>query len=217
MMLYLDEQTIFSNHKESNLMTLNTTIYILDPVNPHDVFNFGNFLLGNGENVYRPGGSLGNVRYSEVKNSEWSEPGVVNIYNNIGQGFPAILDCSYREDAPLWEEDTYDVEDLSEYGGGISSYLISPACYMSLSFDTGYGYRDDLGGASNLHARYLVDLYKWLQKKNVRIRWQNEFTGEIHDGIDGLDKFFVGGDKAESWFENEVMPLMSIGMPPKSK
>lgn len=174
-------------------MTLSTNIYILDEVDPHEVFNYCN------SNLLKASDPR-----TEDKNDKWSEDGVMTLMNLPGQGLPAWLISHYREDgSPLYSEDQYD-DDGSE-----EPYLMHPACYMYLDFDTAYGYSDEYGGCSTLHARYIVDLFNMLREKGVRIKWQNEFTGEYFDGIDGLEEFFEGGDKARAWMRS-VLPAVLL-------
>ena len=161
-------------------MTLSTYVYILDEVDPKEVFDWVNTNLLKVKDpiteTFRDA-----EEYSWVADKSSTE---MTRWNRVGQGFDAWFITHYREGAPLYVEDQYETEDFEE------PYLTSPACYMSLDFDTAYGYRGvDGEGCDDLHASYIVKLHDWLAKKGVRIRWKNEFTGEIFDGIDGLMDF----------------------------
>lgn len=184
-------------------MTLDTRIFILDPVDPQEVFDFCNGLLG-----------AKNPRFKEGP-SDWdTDKEVIHLDNEPGQGFPAWLMTKYRaEGTPLYSEDMtkrdsdpeyYDEEDED------GKDLYRPACFMELSFDTAYGYQDEFGGCTTLHARYIVDLYNFLLEKGVRIKWQDEFTGDIHDGIHGIEDFLGGGDEAQEWFKKVLTALPDI-------
>lgn len=182
-------------------MTLSTDIYILDPVDPMEVFNFVNKYLLKQDNPsfkHEP-----QSRYIKKDHGDWTEvedPEIMDLSNEIGQGFDAWFLSKYRKNGPLYAEDQYDDdEDLEK------PYLISPACFMSLDFDTAYGFRSEFGGCAQLHSRYIVALHDWLATKNVRIKWRNEFTGEIFDGLDGLDGFGNDGDAARDWFKS-ILP-----------
>lgn len=175
-------------------MTLNTNIYILDPVDPQEVFNFCNKALL----------KASNPRFKHEPDTWEEDPEIMDLSNEGGQGFPAWLCTKYRKGGmPLYAEDHYD-----SWGDGEDPYLASPACFMALDFDTAYGYRDEYGGCSDLHGRYIVALYNWLKEKSVRIKWMNEYTGDIYEGIDGLDTLFKGGDEANEWFRNTVIPAI---------
>lgn len=190
-------------------MTLNTNIYILDRVDPHEVFNFCNRLLGADYDVYRSEKVRtpeNRIEYYESE-SEWIPPGAVELGNRVGQGLPALFQSIYRENAPLHTDDYFEYDDFTDDPDGeIYTYFVSPACYMSLSFDTPYGYRNDIGGASTLHGLYIVELYHWLKEQGVNIKWQNEMTGVISEGLSGLGEFFNKGDDAEDWFHKDVAP-----------
>lgn len=173
-------------------MTLSTDIYIIDEVDPHKVFDFCNkVLLGTNTPITTEGPS------------KWdNDQEVIHLNNEPGQGLDAWLMAKYRKGGlPLYTEDEYDsYED--------ESWMVSPACYMKLDFDTAYGYQDEYGGCENLHGRYIVALYNWLLEQNVRMKWKNEFTGEIYDGMDGLESFLAAGDEANEWFRNTVQPFL---------
>ena len=188
-------------------MTLSTNIYILDPVDPMEVFNFVNKYLLKVENPrfnHAPATS-----YQKDEKGEWNEvedPEIMDLSNNVGQGFDAWFISKYRKNGPLYTEDQ--IDDDEDY---VEPYLMDPACFMKLDFDTAYGYSDKLGGCSQLHSRYIVALHDWLATKGVRIKWQNEFTGEYHDGLDGLDEFAGDGDKARDWFKS-ILPGVLLSL-----
>jgi hypothetical protein len=171
-------------------MTLSTNIYILDPVDPLEVFNFVNKYLLNAENP----------RFKHEPYKWGNDPEIMTLSNEGGQGFDAWFMSKYRKGGPLYTEDQIDEEDYDE------PYLTDPACFMKLDFDTAYGYNvPGIGGCSQLHSRYIVALHAWLAAKGVRIKWQNEFTGEYHDGLDGLEEFAGNGDDAQAWFKS-ILP-----------
>ena len=184
-------------------MTLDTRIFILDPVDPKEVFDFCNGLLG-----------AKNPRFKEGP-SDWDDDKeVIHLDNEPGQGFPAWLMTKYRaEGKPLRDKDMtrHDLDpdeyaEDDEYG----KEVYKPACFMEISFDTAYGYQDEYGGCSTLHARYIVDLHAFLLAKGVRIKWQDEFSGDIHNGIHGIEEFLGGGDKAMAWFKEVLTVLPEI-------
>lgn len=153
-------------------MTLSTDIYVLDKVDPMEVFNYCNSELLH----------VDNPRFSDEESS-WSK-GTRRIMNAPGQGLNAWLSVSASlEGGPLHPEDVWETEDLEE------PYLMSPKSYLTVNFDTGYSYSDEFGGCETLHRRYIENLYDYFAEKGIKIKWRDEFTGEIHDGLDGLDGF----------------------------
>ena len=172
-------------------MPLNTIIYVLDKIDPQEVFQFCNALMDAGDPA------------STETYDEWESDGIVSLDNAPSQGLPAWLMSSYRKKSPLYSKAQYDED---EAGG--DSRLLSPACHMEISFDTAYAYRDTFGGCTELHGRYIVSLHDWLRQRQVRMSWRDPFSGAINDGTAGLENFFNGGDHASSWFNESVIPLV---------
>lgn len=183
-------------------MTLNTSIYILDEVDPMEVYNFVNkhlLKVTNPITLHRP--------YKDwSKDKGYTEhPDIMDLDNEVGQGFDAWYMSKYRKSGePLYPEDHYEDWSVGE-DDEEDLHLTNPACFMELSFDTAYGYVSKVGGCSQLHTTYIIALHDWLEAKGVRIKWQNEFTGEIHDGLDGLEEFGTSGEDARKWFKS-IMP-----------
>jgi hypothetical protein len=170
-------------------MPLNTEIYILDEIDPHKVFNFCNDLMDAGKPIF-----------TEAYD-EWQSNPIISLDNTPGQGLPAWLMSNYRKRGPLYPMAQYEEDDDG------NRRLVTPACFMEISFDTAYGYRDSYGGSTELHGRYIVALHDWLKKRGVEMCWKNEFNGTIYRGKEGLEGFFHGGDRANDWFENSVLPV----------
>jgi hypothetical protein len=195
-------------------MTLHTRVAILDPVNVHELFEWGNRnLLKLGDRVpvtYDKQDSMIDCKawiaagrdYDKLDEfSQTIEDGKWTIGNELGQGFDAIFDIDYRTDGPLYPNDTfYDSEEELE----------NPACFAMMSFDTAYGYNDDGVGCGDLHARYIVQLWHHLAEKDVRLRWYNEFDGEWYDTLEDLDNRLTrSGHTAVDWFNNMVKPAIA--------
>lgn len=159
-------------------MTLNTHIYLTGPVDAKEVFDFCNGLLEAKNPVF------------DNEESRWSK-GVWRYMNEPGQGLNAWLTVAYRPDGPLATEDIYDEE-----------WLAQKACTVEISFDTGYSYRDEFGGCSELHGRYIRALKQWADDHGATLAWQNEFTGDVFDGLDGLEDFGGEGEKAADWVKD---------------
>jgi hypothetical protein len=82
---------------------------------------------------------------------------------------------AYRPDGPLRAEAAGHDEDC---GDDCTGDYHARACWMSVDFDTAYGYRDARGwGCGDLHAAMVSQLGAWLTSKGVRWEWRNEFTG----------------------------------------
>jgi hypothetical protein len=189
-------------------MTLNTAIY-LDGAHgrevAREVYDFFNNLLGP-----RPGGEPTQMSKEAMP---WSGPGVLNFGNELGQGLPAILDVEFREDAPVASteqaaEHTEDCEwDVKQ--GSSCDWNHPVVCGILISLDTAYGYTDSYGGCSVLHARYIVDFYtNFVLPRGLSLRWKNEYSGEINEGIDGIEEFLDGGDEAAEWFTGIITKIV---------
>lgn len=151
-------------------MTLSTDIYLTGPVDAKEVFDFCNEqLLGTTEPRYKH------------EESSWSA-GEWQYMNEPGQGFNAWLWVHYRKDGPLASEDVWEQDE--DY-----RYLATKACTVKVNFDTAYGYNDEFGGCSSLHARYIRALIQYAEEHGATLEWKNEFTDEIFKGTDGLDSF----------------------------
>ncbi|MET8766379.1 hypothetical protein [Streptomyces sp. NPDC004658] len=200
-------------------MTLDTRIYVLDKVDPHETFRFCRELLGATDR---------HIWYDRQdktwrKGESFVEPGNPwTVGNELGQGLPALLDVSYRPDAPLrtpeqaaeHDEDICNLPGVSWYdpeaGPCDGTHSWTRACWLTVSFDTAYGYRDERGyGCGDLHAEYVAKLGQWFDAKGVRWEWMNEFTGEIHTGYERLIDLQSGGFEASAWFRTTVLPIIA--------
>jgi len=201
-------------------MTLDTRIFALDHIDAHEVFLFCRELLGATEAH----------TWTDEQGSTWRdgksfvEPGNPwTIQNNLGQGLPAWLMLHYQPDAPLRTADEaaehddycslpgtkwYDPDE-----GPCDSTHHDRACWLEVSFDTAYGYKDDRGyGCGDLHAEYVARLGKWLDEHGVRWEWKNEFTGEVHAGYERLIDLGTGGFEASAWFRTSVLPVIAADL-----
>src|SRR5262249_37828790 len=138
------------------------------------------------------------------------EGGDWTIWNEPGQGLCALLDISYRKTAPLrapgshWR---YCEPEADECDG-----TCAPACWLEVSFDTRDSYHGPEGGWGDLHARLVAELGHWLDGKGIRWSWMNEFTGEIHQGYEGLEELGAGGLKALEWYATKALPAIAASM-----
>ena len=90
------------------------------------------------------------------------------------------------------------------------AYCRAPVAFVEVSFDTAYSYRAPNGaGCGDLHAALVNALGAWCDQRGLMWWWQNEFTGEWHEGRDGLDELGEGGKAATDWFVGTVAPAIT--------
>jgi hypothetical protein len=167
-------------------MTLDTRIYVLGEVDHREVFAKCNALIGAHENVKR------------------SDDGAA-LMNEPDQGLPGWLMVYYGPDGALRPEP----EGCDKWCDEDCDGDHQPACWLEVSLDTTYGYQDELGGCGDLHARFTAALGRWLNERGVPWAWMNEFTGEIHQGDEGLDELGKGALAAAAWMHGSVLPAIA--------
>lgn len=174
-------------------MTLCTHVYVRDQVEPAEVFAYCRDLLGATDEI---------TTYKRVDtDGSWS------MGNDLGQGLDALLWVDYRPDGPLRtpEQEQSHTKWCEEDCDGSRH---EPACWLEVAFDTAYGYRKDGEGCGQLHARLVAKLGLWLDANNVSWLWENEFTGERHEGYARLSDLVGGGEDARAWFKDIVEPVI---------
>lgn len=84
---------------------------------------------------------------------------------------------------------------------------------VEISIDTTYGFRNDRGeSCSDRHARFIHELGSWLDQRGCEWKWKNEYTGEWHDGREGLAEFGRYHDSdggPGEWFAGVVIPAIA--------
>lgn len=173
-------------------MTLNTSFIIDEPTNALDVFDLARSIIGANEtHTWRHLPEPVYYRLNPV------------FCNDAGQGLPALLYVEYGADGPLLGYH-YDEDDNETIGPH------DPAGFIEVSFDTAYGYKDELGrGCGALHAMYVGVIGRWCESNGWKYHWQNEFTGEwFDDWRKAADELGRDGDAAEEWFTNAVAPIL---------
>ena len=100
-----------------------------------------------------------------------------------------------------------DCEDPCEYGHLRDAFPY----YASINLDTSYGYSGKGESCGTLHAKIVGSIGSWLDSEGIRWCWENEFTGEIHQGHDGLDGLGKGAAEASAWFLGSVLPAILSG------
>lgn len=160
-------------------MTLCTHVFVCDQVEPMRAFDKCRDLLG---------ATLETETTLRVGEEGWT------VGNRVNQGLSALLYVSFRPDGPLRPSADED------YG---------PACWLDLSFDTGYAYAGPEGeDCGRLHARLVAELGSWLDGQGIAWQWKNEFTGEVFDRYDRLQDLAGGGEATREWFSWVVRPLI---------
>ena len=124
------------------------------------------------------------------------------ISNDPDQGLCAWLMVHYRPGTALRAklEHDEDCEADCDYPGHVLP------CWAEVSFDTAYSYRGPEGSSGGLHARIVAELGKWLDGQGIPWSWANEFTGEVHEGYEGLTELAPGGAEASAWFRDIAAP-----------
>lgn len=176
-------------------MTLNTSIFLTGPVDAHELQRFVNTVL-----LKAP-----DAETKDEPDTDWQtkEPtGTWSLDNLPGQGFDAWMMITYRPDGELATEDVWDDDDGYRW-------LAQKKCTVEISFDTPYGGRSRDGlDCTTLHSAYIVALFHWAQERGITLEWQNEYTGDYFEGLNGLEDFGNAGDEAMDWFRNVVTPAI---------
>ncbi len=195
-------------------MTLSTDVYILDRVDPMEVFRFCQDMLTKYDDPRRLPADQMKVRH-EQDTSYTGVPGVWEVQpgnpwsldNEPMQDLPAWLMTAYRPGEPLrTPEQAAEHDDCEDDCDGDHYYR---ACWMSVDFDTTYGYRDARGwNCGDLHAALVSELGAWLTSQGVHWEWRNEYTGDVHVGPAGLHELGENGAEARNWFGGVVLPAI---------
>jgi hypothetical protein len=168
-------------------MTLSTYVYVLDQVDYREVFVKCNQLIGAHEGV----------RFSE--HDGW-------IGNGLDQGLCALMHVDHGAPLVTPAQAAQHDEDCEPDCNGDHW---DRACWLKVNFDTAYSYSGPDGGCGDLHARLVAELGQWLDERGARWEWRNEFTGEVHQGYDGLTELASGGAQASDWFRNIAAPAIA--------
>lgn len=185
-------------------MTLDTRIYVQGPIPPRELHAFCNPLIGGGEQT----------RFSDRPDTHWRTrelTGIRSLANEPDQGLDGWLMIYYREGKPLrlpGDHLDYCDEDCD---------LVHVPCWLEISLDTAYGYRKAKGpgpggNCGALHGWFVLQVGLWLVARNVCFGWHNEFTGEDHQGFEGLEEMGRDGANAAGWFANVVVPALPAMM-----
>ncbi|MBF6187599.1 hypothetical protein [Nocardia farcinica] len=183
-------------------MTLNTRVAIIQKIDPKAAFQLALSA------ICTAAGEEHRIETAKVNEPEdYARDGILRIGTVIGQGLPGIVECDYRTDGPLYAEDYYG--DDEDYEPGDTRWLASPACWLEIGWDTGYGYSGPNGmSCSDLHSVAITLVHKALAELGVEMRWYNEYDGKWHPGVDNLGTLSAAGLKADLWFKNTALPAI---------
>jgi hypothetical protein len=204
-------------------MTLDTRIAVraVAPVTAREIFTYCRALLDTPDRTtIKDEVEKGNRKGQK---SLWHEPGL---------GLDAWLIMYYGADGPMqhvctefcprkvglaeWDEKKrYHVTqaDIDEHREEIAADPTENGwATVEISIDTGYSFMNDRGeSCSDRHARFIHELGLWLDGRGCEWKWKNEYTGEWHDGREGLEDFgsfhMSEGGPAE-WFAGAVIPAI---------
>lgn len=194
-------------------MTLSTNVYVLDEVDPHEVFRFCQGMLAQYDDAKRtPDEQVWTDEADSVYlDGEWvKDPGRRRVANKAGQNLPGILGVDYRVGGPLREAQTECDEDCDS--DECSGRYHDRACWLDVDFDTAYSAVSSGLGCGQLHAALVTELGQWLDAKGVRWEWRNEYTGDVHGGEDRYERLvdlLSGSAAATAWFHNTVLPTIA--------
>lgn len=183
-------------------MTLDTYAYVLDPADHNEIFREAQALVGATEAT------------RVTDKASYRGNGGRTLMNAPGQGLCAWLGVEYRPGAPLWaEEDARRHDEDCDEDCARERHGVLVPCWLAVSFDTAYGYREENGeGCGGLHARLLLELGGWLDERGLRWCWRNELTGEVWgpgpERYRHLGDLADGGRDAEAWFIEQVLSVL---------
>lgn len=169
-------------------MTLAVNVLITDPLSVEDIYEVASRLV-TGESL--------TALYNHT-------PGLIE--NTPGQGFDARLRVYYGTDGPL-----PDFEPDSEYPDDEDYAVRWPEPHaIRVFWDAPIGHEGPNGEtAGDLLASYVEGLGTWLDERDVRWLWVEENSGEVFEGLTGLDKLRAAGASGRDFVNNIVAPLLS--------
>lgn len=154
-------------------MTLNTSVRVLEAMPVRPVAEFCFHLVGGKGTLER--GSVDYCYDDPWMGTEW------------GIGNDAHLDVWYGADGPL----------IWKYGDLEPDTGPGPA-FIEISFDTGYGFKNEHGRCNALHASYIRALGEGVLLGR-RFAWENEYTGEWFEWGTRECDAMLGKWEAGSW------------------
>lgn len=189
-------------------MTLNTRMYVHDPIDPHDFFKGVQYIVGQLSDPVRLPEEQTVENEPSVDKSGWGGQSTNSwdLLTTPGQGLSAWIWVHYDPDGPYRAEDYFETDVATDQDEAYEYY--KPACHLELSLDTAYAYSGPGGGCGALHAVLVKQIGTILDDMGIAWSWENEFTGEIFSGYTGLEDLAKGGVEASEWFQNDVLPVV---------
>lgn len=167
-------------------MSLTTSIYFLDHINPYETFHQANLILGNEAPIV-------------LESHRKAFPGDYVGLNIPSHQLPGIrLHANFTEHFPLATKEVYDRM--------VPDYLVYPACWSRLTMDVSYDYRDGEGGAVTATGKFLVGMHEFLSERGVGMMWREYNMTRPKQGLGGLQEFFELAESQQEWFDKEVLP-----------
>lgn len=143
---------------------------------------------------------------------EWQQ-GDYRLSNELGQGFPAIVETHANADGSIITPGHDDeCAEWAKSDGEPCTWArhIVPPWHVHVDLDTAYSYRDtERGwGCAQLHGWVIAALIDWLAERDCTLHWVNEYAGTLHEGRDGLEAFLGDGAQADAWFKGAALPAI---------
>lgn len=148
-----------------------------------------------------------NLNLLDAPNAIPGTTDATNADNQLGQGLAAWLMIEGKEGALMAHERDEEWDDDESW----ERTQLTPEGYVTISFDTAYGYKDNGEGCTQLHVRYLTLLNnEFLAPRGIGMWWRNEYRGEWYKGLDeeGLRQFVMDGTGASDWYYDVVLPAI---------
>lgn len=168
-------------------MTLHTVVHLTGSIEAETAFDLAL------RSILTADGSMDRYEGAAIeRNPDWLRDYPYDyIGTEPGQGLPAWTDAKSSRESGLIYPDPPD--DDGDVWGDRQPWNVA------VSWDTAYGYTGSRGeSCSQLHGQALVILHRSLPD-GVTMRWENEFTGDWHDNLDGLAEFMGEGAAARAF------------------
>lgn len=201
-------------------MTLNTEIYVHGEIGALDVFNYLIHQLLEFDKDRRDFSDVHTEAEEDRYGRTEASAATWTMQTVIGQGLPAWTMVhyrpggAYRTDAEALAHDTEicnvtESEFYDDTEPVCDGSRHDPACHLKVEMDTAYGFTGPNGmRCDHLHGVMIARLGALLDERGVPWSWRNEYTGEVHQGTEGLDGLLRAGEAGNAWFDSVAMPAI---------
>lgn len=169
-------------------MTLNTKVAIKTTASGWDVFELALAALCDADGGEWWSKDVIVTRHSEGEHPEWikdldfKEPHFTEMFRyrhdqfstRIGQGLPGVVQVDFKNNGDVFS--FVNAEDPTQ------TTFRDRTCTHLIAWDTAYAYNKIIGGRVHLHASALMTLSRSLPEGS-ELYWNNEYTGEWHEGV----------------------------------